>query len=81
MESEHSGVGRIELWGIRIVGILLILLGLTLFLSPRAAYTKRELIPHTTYRVKREKVVLVPRPVALIVVSAGVLVLLSARNR
>ena len=72
---------RIDIWGLRIVGILLILLGVTVFLSPRVAYTDRELIAHTKYRVKREKVLLVPRPVALLIGGAGVLALLVTRSR
>lgn len=73
---------RIEIWGLRIIGILLILLGVTVFLSPRVAYTERESIAHTKYRVKREKVLLVPRSVALLIGGAGVvLTLVSARKR
>lgn len=71
---------RIEIWGLRIVGILLILLGVTVFLSPRVAYTERELVAHTKYRVKRQKVLLIPRPVAVLLGGAGiVLTLFSAR--
>jgi hypothetical protein len=73
-------VRRVETWGLRAVGILLMLLGLALFLSPRFAYTQRESIPHTAYRVKREKVILVPRPIALLIAGAGVLTLLATRR-
>ena len=72
---------QFELWGVRIVGILLILLGVTLFLLPRVAYSERELIPHTKYRVKRQKILLVPRPVALLITGAGLLTLLGTRTR
>jgi len=33
----------------RILGVLLILLGLTLFASPRITYTKTEEVPHTRF--------------------------------
>ena len=64
----------------RILGVLLILLGLTLWISPRVPYTRRERIANTPYRVKREKAVLIPAPVALGIAAAGVLALYLARS-
>jgi hypothetical protein len=48
----------------RILGVLLILLGLTLFASLRITYTKTEEIPHTRFAAKRQKTIVIPRPVA-----------------
>lgn len=57
--------------GLRIVGVLLILLGITLFLSPQVVYTTHEQIRNTRFRVQREKVVWIPRPVAVLVAAGG----------
>jgi hypothetical protein len=64
----------------RIVGVLLILLGLTLFASPRITYTKMEEIPHTRFAVKRQKTIVIPRPVAVLIIGAGVTLLLLERK-
>ncbi len=60
----------------RILGVLLILLGLTLFASPRITYTKTEEIPHTRFAAKRQKTIVIPRPVAVLILGAGVTALL-----
>lgn len=71
-----------ELLWLRILGVLLILLGVALALSPRVTYTKHERIAHTQYTVKREKVILVPRSIAVLLAGSGVLVLvLGSRSR
>lgn len=75
------GVQRLEAWSVRILGVLLILLGITLFVSPRVVYTQRESIPHTQFRIKREKVILVSHPVAVVVAVAGMAALVWARGR
>ena len=67
------------LW-LRILGVLLILLGVALALSPRVTYTKHERIAHTQYTVKREKVILVPHFVAVLLAGSGVLVLVLTRG-
>ena len=72
-------VRRLELWLVRILGLLLILLGLTLFLSPRIAYTTHERIAKTPYRVLRDKAILVPRPVAALIAAGGILTLWLTR--
>ena len=74
-----KGVRRAEALAVRILGVLLILLGLTLFSSPRITYTTHERIPHSDYRVSRENAVLVPRPAASLIAGAGILALLFAR--
>ena len=65
---------RLEVLGLRIIGVLLILLGITLFLSPRVTYTTHEQIRNTRYRVQREKVVRIPRPVAVLIAAGGAFV-------
>ena len=66
---------RAELVWWRILGVVLILFGLTLFFSPRISYTTTENIRHTRYTVKRPKMLAIPRPVAFLVVTAEVIVL------
>jgi len=73
-------VQRLEVLGLRVLGVLLILLGSTLFLAPRVAYTTHERIRHTEYRVQRDKALLVPRPVAVLIASGGLLALILARK-
>jgi uncharacterized membrane protein HdeD (DUF308 family) len=64
----------------RILGVLLLLLGLTLFGSPEIDYTRREKIPNSPLTVKGEKIIVVPRPVALLIIGAGVMTLILARK-
>jgi len=71
---------RLEAVWTRILGVLLILLGLALFVSPRIPYTGRERIRNTPYRVRRDEVIVIPRPIAVLIASAGVLALLLARG-
>jgi len=63
------------------MGVLLILLGLTLFASPYISYTTREHIEHTPLTVKREKTLVVPRPLAIVITAAGVVSLVLARRK
>jgi hypothetical protein len=65
-------------WGMRILGILLILLGLVLWVSPQIRYTKRTRIsvtPSTEITSKEQRMLVMPRPVAALIAGAGVLVL------
>ena len=73
-------VRRLELWLVRILGLLLIVLGLTLFLLPRIAYTTHDRIANTRYRVRRDKAMLVPRPVAVLIAAGGFLTLYLTRQ-
>ena len=63
-----------------ILGVLLILLGLVLLASPRIAYTRREKIGNSRYSVKSEKVIVVPRPAAALIITAGAVALSLARK-
>lgn len=68
----------------KILGVLLILLGLTLLASPWVTYTRRETAIHTpttNVTVKREKNVIVPRPVSVLIMVLGVLALVYASRR
>ena len=55
----------------RILGVLLILLGLVLLASPLISYVRSEKIRNSRYSVKSERVIVVPRPVAVLIVVAG----------
>jgi hypothetical protein len=71
-------VRRAEAIWTRILGIALILLGATLLVSPYFAYTTRERIPHTQFSVKREKTLMAPRPVGVLIVALGATALFIA---
>ncbi len=74
-------VRRLEALWTRIVGVLLILLGLTLIFSPQIGYTTREKIPHTQYSVKHEKAIVIPTAAAVVVIGAGAIALLLATRK
>lgn len=74
-------VRRAEALWTRILGVLLILLGLTLLASPQIEYTTSEELPHTRYSVKREKTIVVPRFASVLVVGAGVIALIFAGRK
>ena len=77
-------VQRAEALWLRILGVLLILLGLTLLASPQVWYTERRRIavsPTTEITSKGERVLVVPRAVAVLVAGAGVAALYSARRK
>jgi hypothetical protein len=74
-------VPRAEVLGMRILGILLILLGLVLWVSPQIPYTKRNTVsvtPSTEITSKEERMAVVPHPVAALIAGAGILVLVLA---
>jgi uncharacterized membrane protein len=77
-------VRRAEALWLKIIGVLLILLGLVLFTSARVTYTTREKVVDTRsfgVTVKRQKTVVIPRTVALLTVAAGVgALILASRN-
>ena len=65
---------RAEAVWVRILGVLLILLGLTLFASPQVTYTSRRKIklpPSTEITTKEKKTIVIPRAVAVLVMGAG----------
>ena len=69
---------RVEALWTKIVGTLLILLGVTLFASPFISYRASERLAHTPMSVKREKTLIVPRPISAIIIAGGVVTLILA---
>ena len=68
----------------RIIGVLLILLGFVLFVSPQVRYSSKENIAHSgslEITAKRQKVVEIPRPVSFLVVGAGVMLIVFASRK
>jgi uncharacterized membrane protein HdeD (DUF308 family) len=75
---------RAEALWMKIVGVLLILLGLVLFASPRITYRTKEKIIHTDsidVTANRQKTVIIPSVVGAIAVGAGVLMLVLSSKR
>jgi hypothetical protein len=80
MQDMHGEEAR---WT-RTLGVLLLVLGLTLFAWPRVSYTTRETAIHTRekdFKVEPQKTLTIPRPVSLAFITAGVvMVMLASRN-
>jgi uncharacterized membrane protein HdeD (DUF308 family) len=74
-------VHRVEALWTKIVGILLILLGVMLFASPFISYTTSERIAHTPLSVKRQKALIVPLPISALIIAAGVVTLILASRK
>ncbi len=72
---------RVEAAWLRIVGVLLIALGTVLFASPYISYSTSEHLRNTPLSVKREKTLAVPRPLAVLIIAAGVTVLAIASRQ
>jgi uncharacterized membrane protein YfcA len=69
---------RAEALWLKIIGVLLILVGLVLFASPRIVYSAREKFIHTDsvdVTAKRQKTLAIPRPLALLTIAAGIAVI------
>jgi uncharacterized membrane protein YidH (DUF202 family) len=65
----------------KIIGALLILLGLVLFASPYVHYWTEEHLRNTPLSVRREKNFAVPRPVSAGIIVAGVVALILASRK
>jgi hypothetical protein len=81
MHATIQDVQRAEALSMKILGILLILLGLTLFGAPQVTYTRRETVIHTQttdLTAKRQKTTTVPRAVSVLIIGAGVLAFVYA---
>jgi hypothetical protein len=77
----HAGVGRSETLWMKIIGVLLILLGLTLVVSPRITYRTKEKVIHThsiDVTATRQKTLLLSRATGVVVIVAGVAALIFA---
>ena len=72
-----------ELW-LKIIGVLLILLGMVLFASPTVSYTTREKVVKTGslgVTAKHQKTVVIPRLVSMLTVGVGFIVLVIAKRK
>jgi len=68
--------GTEAIW-MKFIGVLLILLGLTMLASVEIIlYTTNENISGTRYSTKRERILVVPRTAAVLVLGAGVATLI-----
>jgi len=77
-------VRRAEALATKILGVLLILLGLVLFVSPQVPYTKRtnvSVTPSTELTAKETRILVVPRPASVLIAGVGVLMLVLASTR
>lgn len=75
---------RAEALWLKIIGVLLILLGLVLFAAPRIMYSTREKVidtESTHVTAKRQKTVVIPRAVTLLTIAAGVGALILASRK
>jgi hypothetical protein len=72
---------RTEAIWLEVIGVGLILIGLTLLASPEIFYTTREKLGDTRYSVKREKTLVVPRGAAVLLIGAGAAVFAIAIRR
>jgi hypothetical protein len=82
--ANMRDVQRAEALWMKIIGVLLILLGLTLFASPRITYHVKEKVIRSgsiDVTANRLKTVVVPRAVASLVIGAGVIVLVLASRK
>ena len=72
---------RIESLWLKIIGVLLILLGLTIFISPRITYNTKETLVHTgslDVTTKTPKTIFIPRAAGVIVVAIGAIAVVVA---
>jgi len=77
-------VGRAETLWIKIIGVLLILVGLVLLASPHISYTTREKVISSgsvEITAKRHKTVNIPRVVGLLPIGGGVILLMLAGRK
>jgi len=77
-------VRRAETLWLRINGVLLILVGLTLVASQRITYTSKDEVVHTPsieVAAKRQKTIVIPRAVGALIIGAGVTALIFATRK
>ena len=75
---------RAEALWLNIIGVLLILVGLVMFASPLVTYSTREKVIHTNsvdVTAKRQKALAIPRPLALLIIAAGVAVIVVGARK
>jgi hypothetical protein len=72
----------LALWT-RILGVLLVLLGIVLLIEPEVMLRWRERAlrtPSVEVTAKRERVIVVPRVVAVVIIGVGIVVFVRARK-
>jgi uncharacterized membrane protein HdeD (DUF308 family) len=82
--STRRDLLKTEILWMRIVGVLLIVLGLALFAARRISYTTKEKVIHSgsvDLTATRYKSIGIPRAAALLIVGAGVIVLVFAGRK
>ena len=75
---------RAEALWLKIIGVLLVLVGLVLFASPRIVYSDREKVIHTgsvDVTAKRQRTLAIPRPLALLIIAAGIAVIVVGARK
>jgi hypothetical protein len=75
---------RAEALWLKIIGALLILLGMALFASPTVTYTTREKVVNIgslDVTAKRRQAVVIPRPVSVLTMGVGFIVLVIAKRK
>ena len=68
----------------RVVGVLLVVLGLVLLVAPDVTYYWRERVLHTPsvdVTARRERVIVIPPVIAVLVIAAGVVTLVMCSKR
>lgn len=68
----------------RVVGVLLVVLGLVLLLAPDVTYYWRERVLHTPsvdVMARRERVIVIPPVIAVLVIGAGIVTLVMGSKR
>ena len=74
-------MGRAENVWWKILGVLLVLLGAVLLLGPRITYTAKEKLPNTSYYADREKTLVIPRAIGVLVIAGGVLAIVLTSGK
>ncbi len=73
----------LEFWT-RIVGVLLVMLGLVMLVAPEVTYHWRERVVHTPsvdVTARRERVISISPVIAVLVIGAGIVTFVMARKR
>jgi hypothetical protein len=75
-------VVRAEALWLKIIGVLLVLVGLVLFVSPHIVYSAREKFIHSIdVTAKRQRTLAIPRPLALLTIAAGIAVIVVGARK
>jgi hypothetical protein len=77
-------VTRAETLWLKIIGVLLILVGVVLLASPRIVYTAREKFIHTgsvEVTAKRQETLVIPRSFAMLIIVAGIAVIVAGARK